>query len=387
MTSDATPSQEGLERDLVKVLTVGVGRPVRKQDEPISDLEAVAAWLSEPSLPPVRQVEEVVREAIKQFGTSSFFVGMALVFGAHEDTADMRKATDRRRMAATKLNVSEYTLAHELGKRMRELIAEHLLKRYVEAGGTIEVEEPSALADEGTDSSAEEAQQNDSVVNDTPADNAQFDAERTAVSTRLSQRWRQRAALSTISILSVTILAALLITGTFGNNPTPRTASDLAGIANALQPSYTSATARLQLVVEVKLRGETAWHKHVSVLPGADLFWTLGTKDVSEARLDNVVLRDTLPRHMKVVPRSVRLINARGDRIQADKPLFTNGINVGNYEPGGTQYAVFDTIAQEDFPGCKVTVHNVGTSRSDPTSTGAQGAAEVQIIKSHCLTK
>ncbi len=146
----------------------------------------------------------------------------------------------------------------------------------------------------------------------------------------------------------------------------------------------TQPTPQLQLVKEVKVKGAPSWSKDVSTKPGTDVQWRLSTKDVSNANLNNVIVRDVLPPHVKVVPGSVRLINSASDKVQADNPLFAGGFNVGNYVPGSTQYVIFDTITQDDFNGCSVIIRNIAHARSDQTPTELTDTSDVTINKENC---
>jgi hypothetical protein len=143
--ADADICKQGLEDDLGKVLTVGVGRPTSK---PTRHLEAVAARLPGPSLPPLRQVEDMVREAIQRLGTTGdFAIATALVFGIHEDAAGLT-LQERRDKAADKLGVKLYTLTHYREKRMRGVLADDLLKRYAEAVAGDEAESGNGAVDD-----------------------------------------------------------------------------------------------------------------------------------------------------------------------------------------------------------------------------------------------
>jgi uncharacterized repeat protein (TIGR01451 family) len=143
-------------------------------------------------------------------------------------------------------------------------------------------------------------------------------------------------------------------------------------------------TPNLQLVKQVKVKGDANWSKNVTTHPGADVQWLLSTKDISNANLDNVIVRDVLPPHVKLVPGSVRIVNTTGDKVQPDGPLFAGGFNVGNYVPAATQYVIFDTTTLDDFPTCSVTIENVAHARSDQTPTELTDVADVTIQKTNC---
>jgi hypothetical protein len=120
---------ERLADDLAKVLTVGVGRPLRGKAT-IKVLVAVAAQLAEdPTLPELRHVEDAVRESIGRLGDGAFAKATAVDFGADPTQARLRTAADRRRFAATILGVEISALKENYERRMCTMIAGDLLKR------------------------------------------------------------------------------------------------------------------------------------------------------------------------------------------------------------------------------------------------------------------
>jgi uncharacterized repeat protein (TIGR01451 family) len=143
-------------------------------------------------------------------------------------------------------------------------------------------------------------------------------------------------------------------------------------------------TPNLQLVKQVKVKGDANWSKQVTTKPGSDVQWLLTTKDISNATLNNVIVRDVLPPHVKLVPGSVRLVSTAGDKVQPDGPLFAGGFNVGNYAPAATQYVIFDTKTLDDFPTCSVTIRNIAHARSDEIPTELTDTSDVVINKENC---
>lgn len=141
---------------------------------------------------------------------------------------------------------------------------------------------------------------------------------------------------------------------------------------------------KLQLVKEVKVKGAQGWNKEVKTKPGTEVQWRLGTKDISNSNLNNVIVRDVLPPHVKLVPGSVRLINANSDKVQPDGPLFAGGFNVGNYVPGSVQYVIFNTTILDDFSACEARIRNVAHAKSDQTPTEETDSSDVVITKDNC---
>jgi uncharacterized repeat protein (TIGR01451 family) len=141
---------------------------------------------------------------------------------------------------------------------------------------------------------------------------------------------------------------------------------------------------KLQLTKEVKVKGATGWNEEVKTKPGTEIQWRMGTKNISNSNINNVLIRDNLPAHLKVVPGSVRLITSASDEVQQDGPLFTTGgFNIGNYVPASTQYVIFNTTTLDDFAGCEVRLRNYAYIKSDTTPEESD-SADVVITKENC---
>lgn len=140
----------------------------------------------------------------------------------------------------------------------------------------------------------------------------------------------------------------------------------------------------LQLVKEVKIKGEQGWKKEVTTKPGTEVQWRLGTKNISNSNLTEVNLRDQMPPHVQLVPGSVRIINSNADTVQKDAPLFGGGFGMGNYPSGGVQYVIFNTVTKDDFNGCEVRVRNQAFAKSKETPNEVKDTSDVVIKKENC---
>ncbi|MDO8213471.1 hypothetical protein [Conexibacter sp. CPCC 206217] len=204
------------------------------------------------------------------------------------------------------------------------------------------------------------------------------------------RRWSRYAiGLGVVAAIAAVALAVILSGG--GSDKHGRDVATAVGAtrissttAAAEEHGFTSDTARLQLVAQVKLRGETEWSKEIEVQTGADIQWRLATKNVSNVPLMSVVVRDVMPPHLRLVPGSVRLIDAQNDRPMKNDPLFAGGFDIGNYERAGTQYIIFDTVTRDDFDGCDVRIRNIAHARSDQTAAEAGDWADAVIRKPGC---
>lgn len=144
------------------------------------------------------------------------------------------------------------------------------------------------------------------------------------------------------------------------------------------------ANPNVKLIKEVRKKGEKEWKKEVQAKPGEQVEWLLTTDNTGQAVLNDVVVRDVLPPHVKLVSGSVKWIDAVQNATQGDKPLFDGGINVGNYAPGGGFYVMFTTDVLGDFTPCEVRIRNVGYVRTKQTPE-VQDDADVIINRENCV--
>lgn len=141
------------------------------------------------------------------------------------------------------------------------------------------------------------------------------------------------------------------------------------------QPSYTFKK-------EVKVSGTTGWKDSVEVKPGTKVDYLLSYKNTSTSvKQDNVTFKDELPQGLTYVNGSSKL--TAGSSI-TNKPvgdgIKTNGIDIGNYNPGAAGYLVFSATA--DGAPC-TTLTN--TAAVETKSGFLKDTAEVKII-GECAT-
>ncbi len=143
------------------------------------------------------------------------------------------------------------------------------------------------------------------------------------------------------------------------------------------------ATPSVKFTKQVRMKGESTWHKEVATKPGDTVEWLLTTQNTGPSNLNNIVTRDVLPPNVKLDSGSVKFITVNGSTAQTDKPLFDGGINVGNFAPGGGFYMMFSTKVEGNFDPCEVRVRNLGYVRSDQTPE-TQDTADVVITRQNC---
>lgn len=126
------------------------------------------------------------------------------------------------------------------------------------------------------------------------------------------------------------------------------------------------------------------WAETTTVKPGDKVNWLVEFANTSTQDLTEVSINDNLPPHVRVVPGSVRYIDAAQDVPQSDGTFFTTGgIIFGTWKPGGGFYVRFQTEALADFEECQVTVRNVAYYTTAQSLKG-EDYADVVIKKSTC---
>lgn len=128
------------------------------------------------------------------------------------------------------------------------------------------------------------------------------------------------------------------------------------------------------------------WGETTTVKPGEKVNWLIELANTGSQDLTNVSIDDILPPHLRVVPGSVRYIDAAQDVPQSDGSLFTTGgIGFGTWKPNGGFYVRFQTEALNDFESCQVTVRNIAHYNTSNNVSG-QDHADVVIKKDNCVT-
>jgi len=104
----------------------------------------------------------------------------------------------------------------------------------------------------------------------------------------------------------------------------------------------------------VRKAGTTAWTESVDVKAGETVEYQLKYKNTGEARHNNVVMQDTLPKGLTYVAGSSYLMNGtnpNGIKI-SDNVTTATGVNVGDYLAGGAAYVKFSAKAEAKDIAC-----------------------------------
>jgi uncharacterized repeat protein (TIGR01451 family) len=120
---------------------------------------------------------------------------------------------------------------------------------------------------------------------------------------------------------------------------------------------------------QVRLKGSTAWATSITANPGETVQYMISYKDTGNSDQNNVVIRDNLPPKVTYVPGTTMLKNTTNPNgvLYNSDAVTTNGINVGNYNPGGAAYVLFDAkLPSEDQLTCGANqFRNVGIAKPE----------------------
>lgn len=151
-----------------------------------------------------------------------------------------------------------------------------------------------------------------------------------------------------------------------------------------VKPQFAPGNFTMQKTV--KVAGTTGWKESVDVAPGTKIRYKLEFKNTGATKLNNVVIKDMLPKNISFVPGTVSIYNAsnpNGALVKDGDKLVTTGISVGSYTGGGSNAIVnFDAIvAKADALACGVNkLHNIASATPE-ANTPKEDGADVTVTK------
>ena len=139
-----------------------------------------------------------------------------------------------------------------------------------------------------------------------------------------------------------------------------------------VKPQFAPApTADFTIKKEVRKAGEKAFVKSVEAKPGDTLNYRMNVTNSGQTDLNNINLKDTLPKGITNVPGTVRIMNASnpgGAYIKDGDNLFKGGVNIGSYTAGSNAIVIFDAkVADNDIlPTCGLSLlRNIATAQPE----------------------
>lgn len=168
----------------------------------------------------------------------------------------------------------------------------------------------------------------------------------------------------------------------FGANGTPIGYDSLNGqlpgcdqYSGYITYTVTADSPNFTFAKDVRLAGTKEWNDAITVNNGAKVEYRLSYKNTGTIEQKNVVMKDVLPQGINYVNNETDLVNSNnpnGKRL--DNSINGDGVNVGNYAPGGAGYIyLFGTV---NAAPCTVLTNNASVE----TTNGNLGdSAKVQV--------
>lgn len=130
----------------------------------------------------------------------------------------------------------------------------------------------------------------------------------------------------------------------------------------------------LAKTVRNKTNGEKSWVETANAKSGDTVQFQIHAKNTGSAGIQNLVVRDILPKGLNYVAGSTKLYNTsnpKGLKV-SDNVIQNSGINIGSYQPNGDSYVRFDATvsAENSLPVC-----------GDNTLTNIAQASDQKIVK------
>ena len=130
----------------------------------------------------------------------------------------------------------------------------------------------------------------------------------------------------------------------------------------------------LAKTVRNKTNGEKTWVETVNAKSGDTVQFQIHAKNTGSAGIQNLVIRDILPKGLNYVAGTTKLYNTsnpKGLKV-SDNIIQNSGINIGSYQPNGDAFIRFDATvsAEKDLPVC-----------GENTLTNIAQASDQKIVK------
>ena len=133
----------------------------------------------------------------------------------------------------------------------------------------------------------------------------------------------------------------------------------------------------------VRKSGDKTWSESVKVNPGDKVDYQIEFKNTGETQLKDVIIKDTLPTGISIVPGSVYLADSDGTHNITDG-IVGGGTNIGGYLPNGNAYLKFTAqVAKNDsLPVCGTnTLKNIAKAT---TSIGNKEDGANVVVNKDC---
>ena len=121
-----------------------------------------------------------------------------------------------------------------------------------------------------------------------------------------------------------------------------------------VKPQF-AAQPDMEIAKTVRKSNTKEWNKSVKVNPGDTVDYQIYFKNTGQVRMNNVMVKDTLPAGVTYVAGSTYVVNSSNPGgIQVGDGITTTGINIGEYAPGANAYIKFTArvAGNDNLPEC-----------------------------------
>lgn len=147
------------------------------------------------------------------------------------------------------------------------------------------------------------------------------------------------------------------------------------------------AKPELEIQKDVKIRGTSTWSETVTAKAGDTVRYRIHVKNIGNAVVNNLVVRDILPAGLTYVKGSTQLVNtAHKDGITLSDNIVNNGVNLGSYAAGAGAYLYFNaTVDQAVGEKCENSkLHNNAQVYATEVPTPKEDGADVLVDGKEC---
>lgn len=138
----------------------------------------------------------------------------------------------------------------------------------------------------------------------------------------------------------------------------------------------------------VRIAGTKEWSDTVDAKVGDEVEYQIEFQNLSNAQVDNVMIRDVLPKNVEYVAGSTKLYNEHypnWTKIDQDN-LVTTGINIGSYKPKGNAYIRFTgKVVNKSLTGCGAIDQLVNWASSTVNDEVAKDNTVVRVKEGTCI--
>lgn len=131
----------------------------------------------------------------------------------------------------------------------------------------------------------------------------------------------------------------------------------------------------------VRLNGTKDWKESVDAKVGDKVDFKIHYTNKNASKVDDVMIRDSLPSNLKYVANSAKLYNASNPNGKAYVDPTTDAVNIGNYDINGEGYLIFTAEVVDESLVCNKTNRLINWAKASANGFAVQDSAQVYVAK------